>query len=93
MLIERREGSAVMYLWIPMVALGVIGLVRALIDWRARISYERVRAASVVEVLRAVPAGVTIRESRADGTVLCIEPDGQEIRNCGPCETTRRKFC
>ena len=56
-----------------MVAWGVVRLVRALIDWRASIGYERARAASVVDVLRAVPAGVTMRDSRADGTVLRIE--------------------
>jgi hypothetical protein len=61
------------YLSMPMVAWGVVVLVRALIDWRARVSYERARAASVADVLRAVPAGVTVRDSRADGTVLCIE--------------------
>ena len=73
-----------MYLWMPMVTWGVIRLVRALIDWRARIGYERARAASVVDVLRAVPSGVTVRDSRADGTMLSIEiPAHQEPRRRG----------
>jgi hypothetical protein len=63
-----------MYLWMPMVAWGLVKLFCALIDWWARVSYERTRAASVVDVLRAVPAGVSVRDSRADGTVLCVDP-------------------
>ena len=62
-----------MYLWIPMAAWYVVRVLCALIEWRARISYERARAASVVDVLRAAPAGATVRDSRADGTVLCID--------------------
>ena len=62
-----------MYLWVPMVTWGVVRLACALIDWRVRIGYERARAASIVDVLRAVPAGVTVRDSHSDGTVLCIE--------------------
>jgi hypothetical protein len=82
------------YLWMPMVAWGVVGLVRALIDWRARVSYERARAASVVDVLRAVPAGVTVRESRADGTVLRIDiPAHQELCGRGAHETTAGQHC
>lgn len=62
-----------------MVAWGVVRLVCALIEWRARIGYERARAASVVDVLRVVPGGVTVRDRRADGTVLCIDiPARQE---------------
>jgi hypothetical protein len=72
-LTECRGGSAAMYLWMPMVAWSVVKLVYALIEWRARIGYERARAASVVDVLRAAPAGVTLRDRRADGTMLCIE--------------------
>jgi hypothetical protein len=83
-----------MYLWMPMIVLGVVKLFCALIDWRARIGYERARAASVVDVLRTVPAGATIRENRADGTVLCINiPRHQELYSCGVHETTGRKPC
>lgn len=83
-----------MYLWMPMVAWAVVGLVRALIDWRGYIGYERARAASVVDVLRAVPAGVTIRDSHADGTVLCIEiPARQELHSRGAHETTGSEPC
>jgi hypothetical protein len=83
-----------MYLWMPMVAWGVVKLIRALIDWRARIGYERARAAAVVDVLRAVPAGATIRDSRADGTVLCVDiPARQELRSRGAHEMARRKPC
>jgi hypothetical protein len=67
-----------MYLWMPMVAWGVVKLLCALVDWRARIRYERARAASVVDILRAVPAGGTVRDSRADGTVLCIDIPARE---------------
>ena len=62
-----------------MVAWAVVGLVRALIDWRGYIGYERARAASVVDVLRTVPAGATVRESHADGTVLCIEIPARQV--------------
>lgn len=83
-----------MYLWMPMVVWGVVKLVCALIEWRARIGYERAHAASVVDVLRAVPAGVTVRDSRADGTVLCIDiPARQELPVRGAHETTGRKPC
>jgi len=83
-----------MYLWMPMVAWGVVRLLSALIEWRARISYERARAASVVDVVRAVPGGATMRDSRADGTVLCIDiPARQELRSRGAYETTGRKPC
>jgi hypothetical protein len=83
-----------MYLWMPMVVLGVVKLFCALIDWRARIGYERARAASIVDVLRAVPTGATVRDGRADGTVLCIDiPGRQELYSCGVHETTGRKPC
>lgn len=70
-----------MYLWMPMVAWGVVKLACELIRWRARIAYERTRAAAVVDVLRAVPADVNLRDSHADGTMLCIE--ARPIRNSG----------
>ena len=57
-----------MYLWVPMVAWGVVGLVRALIDWRARVSYERTRAASVVDVLRAASALPSARSPASAAT-------------------------
>jgi hypothetical protein len=77
-----------------MVAWGVVKLVGVLIHWRARIDYERARTASVVEVLRAAPARVTIRDSRADGTVLCINfPAGREPCEWDPHEPTRRTPC
>jgi hypothetical protein len=92
-LIEQR-GSAAMYLWVPMIAWGVIRLLSALIEWRARIGYERAHAASVVDVVRAVPAGGTVRESRADGTVLCIDiPARPEVRIRGANEITGGKPC
>jgi hypothetical protein len=56
------EGSLMVYLWTPMVTWGAIRLVRALIDWRARIRYEEVRAASVASILRSVPADLRVRE-------------------------------
>lgn len=83
-----------MYLWIPMVTWSVVRLVRVLIDWRVRISYERARAASIANLLRAVPSGATVRESHADGSVLCIEiPGRQEPCRPGAYEMTRRKPC
>ena len=84
-----------MYLWMPMVIWGVLKLFCALIDWRARIGYERARAASVIEVLHAVPAGgVTVRDRHADGTVLWIDiPARQELCSCGVHESTGRKPC
>lgn len=83
-----------MYLWMPVVAWGVVRLLCALVDWGARIGYERARAAIVVDVLRAAPAGAVIRDSRADGTVLCIDmPGRQEPCNSGVQEITGRKPC
>ena len=70
-----------MYLWMPMVAWGVVKLACELIRWRARIAYERARAAAVVDVLRATPVGITLRDSHADGTVLCI--GARRFTNCG----------
>ena len=83
-----------MYLWIPMVTWSVVRLVCALIDWRVRISYERARAASIADLLRAVPSGATVRDRQADGSVLCIEiPGRQEPRRRGAYEMTGRKPC
>ena len=83
-----------MYLWMPMVTWGVVRLICVLIDWRARISYERARAVSVAKVLRATPAGVTVRDSQADGTALCIEiPASSRPRRCRAYQMPRRKPC
>jgi len=83
-----------MYLWMPMVAWGVIRLLSVLIQWRARIGYERARAAAVVDVVHAISGGATMRDSRADGTVLCIEiPARQELRSPRAHKTTGRKSC
>jgi hypothetical protein len=62
-----------MCLWVPVVALSVVRLLCALIDWRSRIGYERAREASIVDVLRAAHPGTTVLDKRADGTVLRIE--------------------
>ena len=70
-----------MYLWMPMVAWGVVKLACALIQWRARIGYERARAAAVVDVLRAAHVGVTVQDRQADGTILRIED--RQLMNCG----------
>jgi hypothetical protein len=70
-----------MYLWMLMITWSVVRLVSVLIDWRARIGYERARAAAVVDVLRAVSGGVTILDKRADGAVIRIEiPARQHLR-------------
>lgn len=83
-----------MYLWIPMVAWGVVRLLSVLIEWQARIRYERARSAAVVDVVRAVPAGATIRDSRADGTVLRIDiPARQGLPIPGAHETPEGKPC
>lgn len=77
-----------------MAAWGVVRLLSALIEWRARIGYERAHAASVVDVVRAVPGGATMRDSRADGTVLYIDiPARQELRSGGAHEMTGRRPC
>jgi hypothetical protein len=62
-----------MYLWMLMITWSVVRLVSVLIDWRARMGYERARAAAVVDVLRAVSGGVTVLDKRADGAVIRIE--------------------
>jgi hypothetical protein len=70
-----------MYLWILMIVWSVVRLASVLIDWRARIGYERARAAAVVDVLRAVSGGLTVLDKRADGAVLRIEiPAHQQLR-------------
>jgi hypothetical protein len=77
-----------MYLWMPMVAWGVVKLACALIQWRARIGYERARASAVVGVLRSAHAGVTLWDRHADGTMLCI--GARPVTNCG---TAARETC
>ena len=69
-----------MYLWMPMVTWSVVRLVCALIDWRARIGYERARAASIADLLRAVPTGVTVRDSRGWLGALYRDFGRQELR-------------
>ncbi len=77
-----------------MVTWSVVRLVCALIDWRARIGYERARAASIADLLRAVPTGATVRDSHADGSALCIEiPARQETHRCGAHGMPGRKPC
>jgi hypothetical protein len=60
------------YLWVAITAWGTVRLFLVLIEWCALIRYEQVRASSLVTVLRATPAGSTVRDDRADGTVLQI---------------------
>ncbi len=68
------------YIWMPMATWSVVNLVRVLIDWRACIRYEKVRAASVVVILQSIPAGATVHDRRRDGTVLRIEiPPGNTM--------------
>ncbi len=62
-----------MYLWVPLIVAGMIKVACALIDWRARMAYERARAAAVAEILRTAPGVIRLRDKRADGTVLDIE--------------------
>jgi hypothetical protein len=52
---------------------GLVNLAIVLVNWRGRISYERARAASLMAVARATPAGGRIRDERPDGTVLQVE--------------------
>jgi hypothetical protein len=61
------------YIWVPAAAWGVVNLARVLIDWHARIRYEKVRAASIAVVLQSAPAGATVHDRRRDGTLLRIE--------------------
>jgi hypothetical protein len=61
------------YIWVPMATWSVVNLVRVLIDWRACIMYEKVRAASVTFILQSIPAGARVHDRRRDGTVLRIE--------------------
>lgn len=68
----------------PIAVWGVIGLVRALISWRARLGYERARAASVVAVLRAAPAGAIVRDLHADGTMLYVVATAQKELSSAP---------
>jgi hypothetical protein len=80
-------------LWMPMVAWGVVKLVRVLIDWRGRAGYERVRATLIADALRAVSPGVTVSERRADGTMLRIEARAHQEGPMGAGETARGKLC
>ena len=68
-----------------MVVWGVVRVIRALIDWRAKIDFEKAHAASVVAVVSSVPA---------DGTVLRVDiPVRQELRNYGSHETAGTESC
>lgn len=72
-----------MDLWLPIAACGMITLARLLVEWRGRIRYEHVRAATVAALLRFAPAGAILQDLRRDGTLLHIEiPAGQtpEVR-------------
>jgi hypothetical protein len=72
------------YMWVPVVACGVMGLVREVIAWRARVSYERVRAMSIVDVLRAASGRAIVCDRRRDGTELHINiPASEELRGRG----------
>ena len=83
-----------MYLWIPMVTWGLVRLVWMLSYWRARIGYERMRAALITDLLHAVPDGATVRDRHADGSVLWIEiPARQEPHRHGAHELPGRKPC
>lgn len=77
-----------------MVTWSVVRLVCALIGWRARVGYERARAAALVDVLRALPAGGMVRDCHADGTMLCIEtPARQGLRHRGAHQMPGRDAC
>jgi hypothetical protein len=80
-------------LWMPMVAWGVVRLVRVLIDWRGRVGYERARAALMVDVLRIARTGVAVCECRADGTMLRIEVRADATVPSGAGEETRGMLC
>lgn len=73
------------YLWMPVTTWSVVNVVRALIDWRARIRYEKVRAASVTVISHSLPPGAMVQDRRRDGTFLRIEiPVGKSSRaSCG----------
>jgi hypothetical protein len=82
------------YLWMPVVVWGVMRVIRALIDWRAKVDYEQARAASVAAVVSAIPAGATIWDRRVDGTELRVDiPARQEQRDHGPLETAGTESC
>jgi hypothetical protein len=77
-----------------MVAWGMVRLLHALINWRARVSYERAHAMSVVEVVRAIPPGATVREHRTDGAELLIRvPALHGLCRCSAHEVTAGKQC
>jgi hypothetical protein len=80
-------------LWIPMVAWGVVRLVRALIDWRGRVCYERARATLIADALRGAPPSVAVYDRRADGTMLCIEARVHQEAPMGGGETTQGMLC
>ena len=82
-----------MCLWMPMVAWGVVGLVRALIDWRGRAGYERARATLIADALRAVPPGMTVCDRRADGTMLRMEVRAHHVPPVGARETIQGTLC
>jgi hypothetical protein len=67
------------YMWMPIAVWGVIGLLRAVIGWGARVGYERARAASIVAVLRAAPTGRRVLDRHADGTMLYVAAAQEEV--------------
>lgn len=77
-----------MYVWMPVIVWGVTRVIRALVNWRAKVDFEKARAASVVAVVSAVPEGGTVQERRTDGTVLFVSvPAGPEQIGGHPHET------
>jgi hypothetical protein len=59
--------------WIVMAVWGLVNVVFTVANWQGRIRYEHARASAVATVARSVSAGGTVRDARADGTVLHVE--------------------
>jgi hypothetical protein len=57
-----------------------VNLIFTVVNWRARIQYERVRAESIATVARVVSAGGSVRDHRADGTVLYVDIPSHQVQ-------------
>lgn len=61
-----------MQIWMPLSVWGMLQIATRLIGICERITYERIRSASIVSVLNQLLAHIAIRDDRPDWTVLHV---------------------
>lgn len=77
---KRKKSAAAVYLWMLMMAWGVVSPLSALIDWRSRVDYERARGVSHRCAARSSGSGDRRQtEGAANDEIFDLlgpEPDG-----------------